>query len=113
MRPSPTQDSYAERRPDGVVDWLGEVIDRAPLTSIAVIALLVAFAGMSAPALLDPRPSCSDHVEAVAKSVARVRGAPELSQRLVAASLICESGDQGQAKGLLAQLREDARLLGY
>jgi hypothetical protein len=113
MHPSPNLDAYAERKTDAALERVGRAVDRAPLTSIAVVALLIVLGGVAWPALLGSQPSCSERVEAVAKSVARVRGAPELGQRLATASLLCEAGDSDRARGLLAQVGEETRHLGY
>lgn len=114
MRTTERRDAYADRKTAGaLVDWVATAIDRAPLLSIVAVATLITLGGMTWPALINPVPSCSERVEAVAKSVARVRGAPELGQRLAAAGLLCEAGDSARAEGLLAQVGEDARRLGY
>jgi hypothetical protein len=114
MRSAERLDAYADRKADAAaLDRVATAVERAPLASIAAVAALIAMGGVAWPTFVDPAPSCSKRVESVAKSVARVRGAPELGQRLVAASLLCEAGDPARAAGLLAQVGEDVRQLGY
>ncbi|MBM3548017.1 MAG: hypothetical protein FJX54_13780 [Alphaproteobacteria bacterium] len=113
MHPTRYLDACAESKTDAAIRWLGGAVDRAPLASIAVMALAIVLGGMAFPVLLSPQPSCAARVDAAAKSVARVRGAPELGQRLAAASLLCEAGDAARAEGLLAELGEKTRQPGY
>lgn len=98
--------------PDLLVGRVGAAIERSPLASVMVVALVIAFGGLSWPILAGQPASCAERVEATAKYVAKAGLSAGLAERLSGVGLMCRVGDTEQADLLLARLDEEARQLG-
>lgn len=96
------------RRTQGV----GDAIRRAPAVTALVVISLIAIAGLTWPLVAGEAASCSTRVEVLAKSAAKGRFAPELSERLAAARSLCSAEDPVWAERELTRLEYEARRVG-
>ncbi len=93
------------RRAEGV----GAAIRRAPAVTAVVVISLIAIAGLTWPLVAGEPSSCSTRVEALTKSAAKGRFAPELGERLAAAGRLCSAGDPVRAEQELTRLEYETR----
>ncbi len=94
-----------QRRADGV----GDAIRRAPAVTAVVVISLIAIAGLTWPLVAGEPASCSTRVEALEKSAAKGRFAPELGERLAAAGRLCSAEDPARVERELTRLEYETR----
>jgi hypothetical protein len=98
--------------PDLVVGRVGAAIDRSPLASVMVVALVITLGGLAWPLVAGQPASCAEKVESTAKYVAKSGLSAELAERLAGVGFMCRVGDTERADLLLARLDEEARQVG-